>query len=65
MAMNGDVWDAGSYGMANTREGPFVHRHEDNKTHPVLPLVDSTGCILACLGVAHFTGGGKGGFVLR
>lgn len=48
-----------------TLEGPFEHRHEDNKTHPVLPLVDSIDCILACVGVVCFTEGGKGGFVLR
>lgn len=62
MATNGDVWGHREWQIL---EGPFERRHEDNKTHPVLPLVDSTDCILASVGVACFTEGGKGGFVLR
>jgi len=39
-----------------TSEGFFEYRDEDNKSHPVLPLLESSGCILACAGVACFTG---------
>lgn len=46
-------------------EGPFEHRQEENKPHPVPPLVDSIGCILACVGDACFSEGGKGGIVLK
>lgn len=48
-----------------TPEGPFEHRNEDSKTHPVLSLAESIECILACVGDPCFTEREKGGFVLR